>query len=70
MASVIYSDQVFVSRRRGFDPLRRSLAGFGLWFNELRSEMKQVRQDYRLSKGLEDLGWSQLRDIGVERDAC
>ncbi|MDX1400663.1 MAG: hypothetical protein R3245_01975 [Kiloniellales bacterium] len=70
MANVVCSDQVFHSRRRGFGPLRRSLAGIGLWFEELSAEIRLARQDYRLSKDLEDLSWSQLRDIGVERDAC
>lgn len=70
MSNLVYDDEFLAAGDIGGGLLRRVAGGYRIWWVDLLDATRTTRQDHRLMQGVSDLDIAQLRDIGVERDAC
>ena len=70
MSNLVYDDEFLAAGEIGGGLLRRVAGGYRVRWFDLLDAARTSRQDYRLMQGVSDLDIAQLRDIGLERDAC
>ena len=70
MSNLVYDDEFLCAGDVGGGLLRRVAGGYRVWWIDLLDAARASRQDHRLMQGVSDLDIAQLRDIGLERDAC
>ena len=70
MANVVYSNELLDLNTAGSGVLSRLAGSYRLWIHDLVEAIAESRRDYQMGRALGDLDVAQLRDIGVDRDAC
>lgn len=70
MANVVYSNELLDLNTVRGGVLSRLAGSYRVWIHDLAEAIAEQRRDYQMGRALGELDIAQLRDIGIDRDAC